>query len=116
VQGRHDHADIGNDPGRITYTLTPSGASVGHLQGNAQGVKGVGTTGTVYNVEVDESEATKFVNFGNGAVAATLEEDLRFVSAGSDANFLVHEVAHFTQDANGNVEVNFDKPIDTCVG
>ena len=50
----------------------------------------------------------------NGQYAATLVNNFRIIGPGKGNNFLVHEVAHITINANGDVTVDFDYQSGEC--
>jgi hypothetical protein len=92
----------------LTTVLTESGRIVVRSHFQPQGLSGVGlTTGDKYQATGVTQETASFSP--PFPVTATFINNFRFIGAGPDNNLLVHQEAHVTIDANGNVRVDVDK-------
>lgn len=112
--GAGETVDLSGDLHSL-ITLTING---NHVSGNShfqpQGISGTGeTTGAKYQATGITTE-----NFGgslqNGQFIDTFVNNFRIIGQGPGNNFLVHEVAHITVNADGTVTVNFDTPTVDC--
>ena len=91
-------------------TLTINGNNVsGTAQFQPQGIAGTGeTTGDKYQA-TGVTKATSFkVSFQNGQAQQTFVNNFRIIGTGPGNNFLVHEVAHITFNADGTLTVFHD--------
>jgi len=92
----------------LTTVITESGRIVLRSHFQPQGLSGVGqTTGDTYQATGVTQETVSFSP--PFPVSATFINNFRFIGAGRDNNLLVHEEAHVTIDASGNVRVDVDK-------
>jgi len=92
----------------ITFTINGNNVSgTAHFQ--PQGIVGTGeTTGDKYQATgVTKDTSFKF-SFQNGQAQQTFVNNFRIIGQGPGNNFLVHEVAHITFNANGIVTVFHD--------
>jgi hypothetical protein len=93
----------------VLIDATPNAAGGLHLkeQAQPQGLSGVGlTTGDKYQgTGVTQEE----LNLTPGAAEFTFVNNFRIIGQGPGNNYLVHEVSHFTINADGTVTANFDK-------
>jgi len=78
------------------------------LKSNLQGVSGIGlTTGTKY--QMSDSETFVFnVAADDAPNETTTVSNMRVTGQGPGNNFLLHETAHFTINANGTVTAQHD--------
>jgi hypothetical protein len=97
----------------IHETATPSGGFHLIVEGNAQGVKGVGTSGTSYQVP---GGFWFELNVTPGAETTTETDVFNLVAKGSAPNFRVLGTFHVTIDAKGNVTAFVDNFTETCIG
>lgn len=89
----------------IHESVTPSGALHVTVQGNAQGVRAISSSGALYQVPGG------FWNTFNATRGATVSKSvgvLTVVGQGGAPNFHVHDVVHVTIDANGAVTADVD--------
>ncbi len=95
-------------------TQAPSGAYHVIVEGNAQGVKAVASSGARYQLPGGfwiELNATP------GATTDTETGVMNVVGQGGAPDYLMHDVVHVTIDANGNVTAFVDIHTEaTCVG
>jgi hypothetical protein len=92
----------------ITFTINGNNVSgTAHFQ--PQGIVGTGeTTGDKYQATgVTKDTSFKF-SFQNGQAQQTFVNNFRIIGQGPGNNYLVHEVAHVTFNANGTVTVFHD--------
>jgi hypothetical protein len=92
----------------ITFTINGNNVSgTAHFQ--PQGIVGIGeTTGDKYQATgVTKDTSFKF-SFQNGQAQQTFVNNFRIIGQGPGNNYLVHEVAHVTFNANGTVTVFHD--------
>jgi hypothetical protein len=92
----------------ITFTINGNNVSgTAHFQ--PQGIVGTGeTTGDKYQATgVTKDTSFKF-SFQNGQAQQTFVNNFRIIGQGPDNNYLVHEVAHVTFNADGTVTVFHD--------
>lgn len=97
----------------VHETLTPSGGFHLIVEGNAQGIRGVGTSGTTYQVP---GGFWFELNVTPGAETTTLTEVFNVVGSGTTPDFRVLGTFHVTVDANGNVTASVDRDSATCTG
>ena len=97
------------------FTMTINGNNVsGNTHFQPQGISGTGeTTGAKYQATGITTENFKG-SLQNGQFIDTFVDNFRIIGQGPGNNFLVHEVAHVTFNANGTVTVNFDTPTVDC--
>ena len=89
----------------INERVTPSGALHVTVQGSAQGVKAISSSGAQYLVPGG------FSNTFNATRGATVSKNvgvLTIVGQGGAPNFHVHDVVHVTINANGDVTADVD--------
>jgi hypothetical protein len=87
----------------IVGQLSDEGANNTHqkIHFNTQSVSGVGTvSGERYSIS-QVSNNLENVHFATGAREFTGETTLNVVSRGGTENFVVHQIVHFTTNANG---------------
>lgn len=97
----------------ITMTINGNNVS-GNSHFQPQGVSGTGeTTGAKYQATGITTENFKG-SLQNGQFIDTFVNNFRIIGQGPGNNYLVHEVAHVTFNANGTVTVNFDTPTIDC--
>ena len=92
----------------ITFTINGNNVSgMAHFQ--PQGLSGTGeTTGDKYQATgVTKDTSFKF-SFQNGQAQQTFVNNFRIIGQGPGNNYLVHEVAHVTFNANGTLTVFHD--------
>ncbi len=92
----------------ITFTINGNNVSgTAHFQ--PQGIVGTGeTTGDKYQATgVTKDTSFKF-SFQNGQAQQTFVNNFRIIGQGPGNNYLVHEVAHVTFNANGTLTVFHD--------
>ena len=96
-------------PLHTLITLTINGNNVsGTTHFQPQGISGTGeTTGDTYHATGVTKDTFKG-SFQNGQYNETFVNNFRIIGQGSGNNFLVHEVAHITVNANGTVTVSHD--------
>jgi hypothetical protein len=92
----------------ITFTVNGNNVSgVAHFQ--PQGLSGTGeTTGDKYQATGVTKDTSFKVSFQNGQAQQTFVNNFRIIGSGAGNNFLVHEEAHITINANGVVTVVHD--------
>jgi hypothetical protein len=89
-------------------TFDKSGGAHLQLRSNLQGVSGIGlTTGTKF--QASQSESMVF----NGSLSdapfeSTSVSSFNIIGQGKGNNFVLHETAHFTINANGDVTAQHD--------
>ena len=112
--GAGEIVDLSGDLHVLT-TLTINGNNVsGNTHGQPQGISGTGeTTGAKYQATGITTENFKG-SFQNGQFTDTFVNNFRIIGQGPGNNYLVHEVAHVTVNANGTVTVLFDNPTIDC--
>ncbi len=92
----------------ITFTINGNNVSgTAHFQ--PQGIAGTGeTTGDKYQATgVTKDTSFKF-SFQNGQAQQTFVNNFRIIGTGPGNNYLVHEVAHITFNADGTLTVFHD--------
>lgn len=99
-----------HDTYHITYDS--NGGVHGDMHANLQDVKGVGDQGNTYTIP-----GTYHENF-NGQVGSeeTLTETFNVISTGSAPNFVMHEDAHITVNADGTTTSYHDNFTTDCQG
>jgi hypothetical protein len=92
----------------IHFTINGNNVSgVGHFQ--PQGISGTGeTTGDKYQATGVTKDSSFKLSFQNGQANQTFVNNFRIIGQGPGNNFLVHEVAHITFNANGTVTTFHD--------
>jgi hypothetical protein len=92
----------------INFTINGNNVSgVGHFQ--PQGISGTGeTTGDKYQATGVTKDSSFKLSFQNGQASQTLVNNFRIIGQGPGNNYLVHEVAHITFNANGTVTTFHD--------
>ena len=98
----------------ITFTINGNNVSgTAHFQ--PQGIVGTGeTTGDKYQATgVTKDTSFKF-SFQNGQAQQTFINNFRIIGTGPGNNFLVHEEAHITINANGAVTLVHDNLSIAC--
>ena len=100
------------------HTLVTMTINGNNISGNAhyqpQGISGTGeTTGAKYQATGITTENFKG-SLQNGQFTDTFVNNFRIIGEGSGNNYLVHEVAHITINADGTITVNFDTPTIDC--
>ena len=97
----------------VSFTMNANHVS-GKFHFQPQGLTGKGRrTGDKY----EATGVTQDMFSGslvNGQYAETYNNNFRIIGQGPDNNFLVHEVAHITINANGTTSVFFDKFSSDC--
>src|SRR5262249_4633724 len=89
----------------ISLTVNNGGGVSGVMHFQPQGLSGIGmTTGSKY--QGTGVTQTKFS--ANVGEQMTFVNNFRIIGQGPGNNFLVHEVAHVTFNANGTVTASFD--------
>jgi hypothetical protein len=98
----------------ITFTLNGNNVSgTAHFQ--PQGLSGTGeTTGDKYQATGVTKDTSFKVSFQNGQAQQTFVNNFRIIGQGPGNNFLVHEQAHVTINANGIVTVLHDNSSVVC--
>jgi hypothetical protein len=97
----------------ITLTINGNEAS-GLMHFQPQGISGIGeTTGDKYQA-TGVTKTSFSVSFQNGQANTTFVNNFRIIGQGPGNNFLVHETAHITINANGAVTVNHDNFSTEC--
>jgi hypothetical protein len=98
----------------ITFTLNGNNVSgTAHFQ--PQGLSGTGdTTGDKYQATGVTKDTSFKVSFQNGQAQQTFVNNFRIIGQGPGNNFLVHEQAHITINANGIVTVLHDNSSVVC--
>jgi hypothetical protein len=97
-------------PLHTLITLTINGNNVSgtaHFQPQGLSVTGE-TTGDKYQATGVTKDTSFKVSFQNGQAQQTFVNNFRIIGTGPGNNFLVHEVAHITINANGIVTVVHD--------
>ena len=97
-------------PLHTLITLTINGNNVsGTTHFQPQGLSGTDeTTGDKYQATGVTKDASFKVSFQNGQAQQTFVNNFRIIGTGPGNNFLVHEEAHITINANGAVTVLHD--------
>ena len=91
----------------ITFNINGNNVS-GKTHFQPQGLSGTGeSTGDKYQATGVTQESFKG-SFRNGQFNDTFVNNFRIIGQGPGNNFLVHEVAHITFNANGTVTVSHD--------
>jgi len=92
----------------ITFTINGNNVSgMAHFQ--PQGLSGTGeTTGDKYQATGVTKDTSFKLSFQNGQANQTFVNNFRIIGSGAGNNFLVHEEAHITFNANGTVTVFHD--------
>jgi hypothetical protein len=91
----------------ITFTINGNNVS-GKTHFQPQGISGIGeTTGDKYQATGVTQQGFK-TSFQNGQANQTFVNNFRIIGQGPGNNFLLHEVAHITFNANGTVTVFHD--------
>ena len=92
----------------ITFTINGNNVSgMAHFQ--PQGLSGTGeTTGDKYQATGVTKDSSFKLSFQNGQANQTFVNNFRIIGQGLGNNYLVHEVAHITFNANGTVTVFHD--------
>ena len=91
----------------ITFTINGNEAG-GYLHFQPQGISGTGeTTGDKYQA-TGVTRTSFSMSVQNGQANTTFVNNFRIIGQGPGNNFLVHETAHITINANGTVTVNHD--------
>jgi hypothetical protein len=89
-------------------TFDQSGGMHVQLKSNLQGVSGVGTT-TGAKYRASDSETLVFnVDVDDAPFESTSVSSFNIIGQGKGNNFVLHESAHFTVDANGDVTAQHD--------
>jgi hypothetical protein len=98
----------------ITFTINGNNVSgTAHFQ--PQGLSGAGeTTGDKYQATGVTKDTSFKVSFQNGQAQQTFVNNFRIIGTGPGNNFLVHEEAHVTINANGAVTVVHDNLSVAC--
>jgi hypothetical protein len=92
----------------ITFTINGNNVS-GTVHFQPQGLSGAGeTTGDKYQATGVTKDTSFKVSFQNGQAQQTFVNNFRIIGTGPGNNFLVHEQAHVTINANGAVTVVHD--------
>ena len=89
----------------ITFTINGNNVSgTAHFQ--PQGLSGTGeTTGDKYQATGVTKDTSFKLSLQNGQANQTFVNNFRIIGSGAGNNFLVHEEAHITFNANGTVTV-----------
>jgi hypothetical protein len=91
----------------ITFTINGNEVS-GFMHFQPQGISGIGeTTGAKYQA-TGVTQSSFSLSLQNGQFNTTFVNNFRIIGQGPGNNFLVHETAHITINANGTVTVNHD--------
>ena len=92
----------------ITFTINGNNVSgTAHFQ--PQGLSGTGeTTGDKYQATGVTKDTSFKLSLQNGQANQTFVNNFRIIGSGAGNNFLVHEEAHITFNANGTVTVFHD--------
>ena len=98
----------------ITFTINGNNFSgTAHFQ--PKGVSGIGeTTGDKYQATGVTKDSSFKGSFQNGQFTQTFVNNFRIIGQGPGNNFLVHENAHVTFNANGTVAVVRDNFSAVC--
>src|SRR5213592_886261 len=92
----------------ITFTINGNNVS-GKTHFQPQGISGTGeTTGDKYQATGVTKDTSFKVSFQNGQAQQTFVNNFRIIGTGPGNNFLVHEVAHITFNADGTLTVFHD--------
>jgi hypothetical protein len=94
-------------------TATSSGAFHVIAEGNAHGVRGIGTSGASYQAP---GGFWVEMNAAPGAQVSTEVGVLNLIGQGTAPDFRSSGVFHVTVDANGNVTASIDRQTQTCTG
>ena len=94
-------------------TATSSGGFHVIAEGNAHGVKGIGTSGASYQAP---GGFWVEMNVTPGAQVNTEVGFLSLIGQGTVPDFRQGGVLHLTVDANGNVTASIDTATQTCTG
>ena len=102
-------------PLHTVITLTINGNEVsGYLHFQPQGISGTGaTTGDKYQA-TGVTRTSFSTSLHNGQANTTFVNNFRIIGQGPGNNFLVHETAHITINADGTVTVNHDNLSTDC--
>ena len=92
----------------ITFTINGNNVSgMAHFQ--PQGLSGTGeATGDKYQATGVTKDSSFKLSFQNGQANQTFVNNFRIIGQGPGNNYLVHEIAHITFNANGTVTVLHD--------
>ena len=92
----------------IIFTINGNNVSgMAHFQ--PQGLSGTGeTTGDKYQATGVTKDTSFKLSLQNGQANQTFVNNFRIIGSGAGNNFLVHEEAHITFNANGTVTVFHD--------
>jgi len=92
----------------ITFSINGNNVSgTAHFQ--PQGLSGTGeTTGDKYQATGVTKDTSFKVSFQNGQAQQTFVNNFRIIGTGPGNNYLVHEVAHITFNADGTLTVFHD--------
>jgi hypothetical protein len=98
----------------ITFTINGNNVSgTAHFQ--PQGLSGAGeTTGDKYQATGVTKDTSFKVSFQNGQAQQTFVNNFRIIGTGPGNNFLVHEEAHVTINADGALTVVHDNLSVAC--
>jgi hypothetical protein len=100
------HVDVTLTSNNNTFHLT--------LHANPQGATGVGeSTGATYHA-TGVTRQDEQVRLINGSAKASYVNRFDIVADGGVPSFSVHETAHVTFNANGDVTASFDKLSTSC--
>jgi hypothetical protein len=103
----------GNLHALVSFTINANHVS-GKFHFQPQGLTGTGRrTGDKYQ-GTGVTEDMFSGSLVNGQYAETYNNNFRIIGRGPDDNYLVHEVAHVTINANGTTRVFFDKISTDC--
>jgi hypothetical protein len=94
-------------------TATPNGGFHVIAEGNAHGVRGVGTSGASYQAP---GGFWVEMNLTPGAQASTEVGVFRLIGQGATPDFRQTSVLHITVDARGEVTASIDRATQTCIG
>jgi hypothetical protein len=94
-------------------TATPSGGFHVIAEGNAHGVKGIGTSGASYQAP---GGFWVELNVTPGAQVSTDVGLFNLIGQGTTPDFRQRGVFHITVDAGGNVTASIDTASQTCTG
>lgn len=93
----------------IHQTVSASGEVVTKLQGNPQGISGIG------EITGDKYQATGVPDdIEHGTGTFTFINNYRIIGRGPGNNLLVHQTLHVTVNANGNVTATVDNTRVDC--
>ena len=94
-------------------TATPSGGFHVIAEGNAHGVKGIGSSGASYQAP---GGFWIELNVTSGAQVSTEVALFKMIGQGAAPDFRQRGVLHITVDASGNVTASVDRASQTCTG